>query len=232
MMVELLKRDALTDEMVNRVAAEIAAFQSEAGRTEEIVRLGGLEAVKINVDEDFDQTRKYIGITVTSEQYSSLQAYSQVFIEVKEAVIRQRESSGTVRDCHGDLHTAQICMENGISVIDCIEFNERFRYSDVACDIAFLAMDLDCNERPDLSRLLVDTYVQKSGDEGVREFMDFYKKCIAHTSVAMSPALTGTTPTCRRRPRSLPERRLGAIFSLLPRMCRFSQSRRWCCSRG
>jgi len=42
-------------------------------------------------------------------------------------------------------------MDEGIVIFDCIEFNELFRYDDVAAEVAFLAMDLDYNGYPDYS---------------------------------------------------------------------------------
>ena len=91
---------------------------------------------------------------------TGLEAYSNAFLDAKEGLFHRRAAERRVRDCHGDLHTAQIFLENGISIVDCIEFNERFRYSDVAADIAFLAMDLDFHDRRDLADLFIETYVQ------------------------------------------------------------------------
>jgi aminoglycoside phosphotransferase family enzyme len=62
-----------------------------------------------------------------------------------------------------------------IFIFDAIEFNERFRYCDVASDIAFLAMDLDFKERPDLSAFFVEKYVAYSGDRELLYFLPFYK---------------------------------------------------------
>jgi aminoglycoside phosphotransferase family enzyme len=62
-----------------------------------------------------------------------------------------------------------------ISIFDCIEFNQRFRYTDVAADIAFLAMDLDYHGREDLSGHLIGAFVGESGDHELMEVLDFYK---------------------------------------------------------
>ena len=56
-----------------------------------------------------------------------------------------------------------------------IEFNERFRYFDVASDVAFLAMDLDYKERVDLSDFLIKRYVEYSGDRELMRLLPFYK---------------------------------------------------------
>ncbi|GAI16361.1 unnamed protein product, partial [marine sediment metagenome] len=82
---------------------------------------------------------------------------------------------GRIRDCHGDLHAAHICFTNGICIYDCIEFNDRFRYCDVASEVAFLAMDLDHYGRADLSHIFVDAYVAQSQDNELLELLNFYK---------------------------------------------------------
>ena len=85
--------------------------------------------------------------------------------------------NGFVRDTHGDLHAQQICIEaNGrISVLDCIDFNERFRYGDVAWDVGFMAMDLEARGHPDLARAFVDGYLEQADDPGMPELLPFYQ---------------------------------------------------------
>jgi aminoglycoside phosphotransferase family enzyme/predicted kinase len=54
-----------------------------------------------------------------------------------------RAAEGFCRACHGDLHLANIIVENGAPLLfDCIEFSDRLREIDVGYDIAFLIMDL------------------------------------------------------------------------------------------
>ena len=88
---------------------------------------------------------------------------------------RSASARGAIRDCHGDIRLDAVCFTDGVCIFDCIEFNRRFRYSDVAADIAFLAMDLDYHGRPDLSERLVQTYARAAGDPQVLELIDFYK---------------------------------------------------------
>jgi len=174
-MSALLARGEVSEDSVRRIAARIAAFHREAATSEEIARLGGYDAVAQNVRENFAQTAAYIGRTIERGDYDELRAYSEAFLDVRQPEFRSRERDGWVRDCHGDLHAAQIFLDDGIHIIDCIEFNQRFRYSDVAADIAFLAMDLDRHGRRDLSTVLVSAYRQAMGDDGFLAFLDFFK---------------------------------------------------------
>jgi predicted kinase len=58
--------------------------------------------------------------------------------------------------------------------IDCIEFNERFRYADPVADVAFLVMDLKFRDRPDLAAELADEYFRAIGDDEGRRLLPFY----------------------------------------------------------
>ena len=187
----LLKEGQVTEEQVRRLAVKIADFHKRAATGPEITRLGDIAAVRENVEENFSQTEKYIGKCLSQDMFDDLAVYSRAFLEAREEIFRQRADAGRVRDCHGDLHTAQIFLENGISIIDCIEFNQRFRYSDVAEDIAFLVMDLDFHQCPDLSRTFVQTYVQESGDPGVMELLDFFKSYRAYVRGKVNSFLLG-----------------------------------------
>lgn len=160
---------------IRRIARLVADFHSRADASPYLVRLGGIGAVRQNTRENFQQTVEYIGLALSQEEHDDLRAYTEAFLEVREALFRQRAEGGRIRDCHGDLRAAHVFLENGISIIDCIEFNERFRYSDVTSDVAFLAMDLDRHGRPDLSHTLAEEYVRLSRDSGVWDFLDFYK---------------------------------------------------------
>ena len=59
-------------------------------------------------------------------------------------------------------------------IVDCIEFNERFRCADPIADMAFLAMDLTLHGRRDLARAFVDAYIRASGDPEGRALLPFY----------------------------------------------------------
>jgi hypothetical protein len=97
-------------------------------------------------------------------------------METKRTLFAQRVAQGFIKDCHGDLHLQHICVEGEhIYIFDCIEFNERFRFGDVASDVAFLAMDLDFNGYPQFGRIFVDTYTEASRDIGVSKILPFYK---------------------------------------------------------
>lgn len=175
MMDRLLSQNEVTAEMVERVARKLAAFHDKARTSPEISAFGNLEAIKINTDENFCQTKKYIGNSITLAQHQRIKTYSDNFLKSNKSLFQERIKKGRIKDCHGDLHAAHVCFSNGIYIYDCIEFNDRFRYGDVASEVAFLAMDLDRYGRADLSQAFVKAYVDFSKDEGINRLLNFYK---------------------------------------------------------
>jgi len=175
MMDRLLEKNRVTGEMIEAVSEKLAIFYSSAGTSDRIRSFAKPERVRQDTDENFDQTGKYIGITISKEVYQGIKNRTSRFLETKERLFYERIAEDRIRDCHGDLRLEHIFWENGIFILDCIEFNERFRYTDVAADIAFLAMDLDYRGREDLSERLIQAYIRKSADRGVLDVLDFYK---------------------------------------------------------
>ena len=175
MMDMLLPRGQVTLEMVARVAEKLADFHKKAETSQKIATFGRLDVVRQNTDENFAQTEKYIGTSITAEEYQHIKNYTNDVIDSNVSLFNKRVRGEKIRDCHGDLHAAHVCFTGDICIYDCIEFNDRFRYSDVASEIAFLAMDLDRYQQVGLSQHLVNTYVQLSRDEELLKLLNFYK---------------------------------------------------------
>ena len=171
----LLLQNRVSEEMVEEVAEKLALFHQSARTDTAIASFGSLDVVRKNCEENFAQTERYIETSVMPSEYRTIRHYTDSFINSNAALFGKRVEEGKIRDCHGDLHSAHICFTDDICIYDCIEFSDRFRYCDVASEIAFLAMDLDRYGQKSLSRRLVDTYVRLSGDEELMELLDFYK---------------------------------------------------------
>jgi len=175
MMDVLLPAGQVTREMVATVAEKLADFHLKAKTNPEIAAFGKLDVIRQNTDENFAQTEKYIGLSLTTERYERIKDYTSAFIDSNISLFDKRVREAKIKDCHGDLHAAHICFTGDICIYDCIEFNDRFRYSDVASEIAFLAMDIDRYQRNDLSQHLVNKYVELSRDKELLNLLDFYK---------------------------------------------------------
>ena len=160
---------------IEKIAARIAQFHSEAAHSAEIARFGEFDAIRLNIEENSAQTERFIGRTIDFNAFQEIQDRNRRFLEVERSLFEQRITTGRIRDCHGDLHLEHIFLGDRICIFDCIEFNDRFRYSDVAADIAFLLMDLDFHGHGNLSAELAFEYLRFSRDWMVYRLLDFYK---------------------------------------------------------
>ena len=174
-MTQLLGEGKIDKNVIDDIAKIVAKFHAEAQTNAEISEFGGLAIVKTNWDENFAQTKKYIGQTISKIDYDFTKNKIDVFLAQNQALFESRIKAKRIRDCHGDLHSGNIFVTDKICIFDAIEFNDRFRYSDVASDVAFLAMDLDYQKRTDLSDYFIAQYVGYSKDSQLKQMLPFYK---------------------------------------------------------
>ncbi|MCK5576978.1 MAG: phosphotransferase, partial [Dehalococcoidales bacterium] len=180
MMDVLLRENQVSTEMIGLLAEKLADFHRQAETSPEISAFGRLAVIRQNTEENFSQTEQYIGKAISRLQHRRIRDYMRNFIEDNAALFEERVAGGRIRDCHGDLHTAHVCFKDGICIYDCIEFNDRFRYGDVASEVAFLVMDLDHHGRADLGRSFVNAYRKLSQDEELKKLLNFYRSYRAY----------------------------------------------------
>lgn len=175
-MTNMLKQHHITKDTIDQIISLLIDFYTAQEPSEEITKYGELPAVKQNIDENFEQTKPMINITVPQDTFRFIKDASTRFFERKKDVFGRRMKEGKIFDCHGDLHSGNIVVtDTHIHIFDCIEFNDRFRFCDVASDIGFLAMDLDYLNFPYLSSHLIHRYVEKSADVSIFQVLNFYK---------------------------------------------------------
>ncbi len=174
-MTQLLNQNKVDKKTIDALAKLIAQFHSKAQMNSEINDYGSLKVIKINWAENFAQTLKYITQTISEVELRFIQNRINGFIEENKLLFERRIKNDKIRDCHGDMHSGNIFLTDPICIFDAIEFNDRFRYSDVASDVAFLAMDLDFQGRSDLSDYFINKYEFYSKDQELSKVLSFYK---------------------------------------------------------
>ena len=174
-MTHLLEEGKVDENLVDRIAELIAEFHLRAKTNNRIRKFGSLFMIKKNWKENFEQTKELAGEIISQECYELIQERVENFMVKNASFFEKRVLDDRVRECHGDIHAGNIFVADRIYIFDAIEFNERFRYCDVASEIAFLAMDLDYKNRGDLARLFVEKYIQYSGDWELEKILPFYK---------------------------------------------------------
>lgn len=210
MLDRLLAEDEVGGEAIDQVARLLAGFHAAAATGPGVDEHGTPAAVAANVRENFAQTCGSVAAsgtaapggarTVSPALHAYLEAEAERLLTEDDALLRRRVAEGRIRDGHGDLHAGNVCLApRGILVYDRIEFSPRFRCGDVACDLAFLAMDLDERGHHELSDRLVARYVEASGDAELVGLLPFYEqyRAIVRAKVlglaASDPAVPGET---------------------------------------
>ncbi len=178
-MSRMLRRKAVGKPEVAALAAHLSGFYDRAEAGKRIDAVGTWETAKGNCEENFSQTEGFAGRFFDEDRFRIVRAATLGFLRRHEGLFARRVAKGRIRDCHGDLRTGHIYfpggLAGGIRIIDCIEFNERFRYSDTAADLAFLVMDLDYEGFPDMACALLSEFVRRTGDGELLVLIDFYK---------------------------------------------------------
>lgn len=170
----MLERGAVSAEHIQEIASIVADFHSRI----DVIKDPGYssaELVRKQID-DLGMFREVIQEACgLGDEVDLIIEKSDGFIERNRDLFSKRQKEGRIRDCHGDLHSANIFITDRITIFDCIEFSEDFRFVDTASEIAFMAMDLDAFGEDELSALFVGEYVKLSGDTGAFELLGLYK---------------------------------------------------------
>jgi aminoglycoside phosphotransferase family enzyme/predicted kinase len=90
-------------------------------------------------------------------------------------LMTQRLMDGRVREGHGDLHLGNLALIDGtVQAFDAIEFNDQFRWTDVASDIAFTWMDLQHHGQPGLANVFLSAWLDATGDAQATDVLPFF----------------------------------------------------------
>lgn len=175
MLRRVLARGEGGPELVRSIARMLATFHAGAFISPELQAIKGLDGVRFNCVENFQQTERYIGTLLTDEMFNFIRTSTDLFLQRKRPLFARRLADGRIVDGHGDLHLDSICATDPVQIFDCIEFNERFRIQDTAEEMGFLAMDLEYAGHPELARVVIDEYIAASGDRELADLLSFYK---------------------------------------------------------
>jgi len=159
-------------EHLESFARRLAAFHQEAPIAPIVPGRDDTERVTGPVFEVLRQLRPHVDAARIRALESWIGAQADALGDVWPA----RQRSGRVRECHGDLHLANVVLlDSEVTAFDCLEFAPTLRQTDVISDVAFLTMDLKANGRSDLAFRFLDAYLQCSGDYAGVRVLRFYE---------------------------------------------------------
>jgi aminoglycoside phosphotransferase family enzyme/predicted kinase len=176
-----VERGEVDGDSIGELACRLANFHAGAEGGAKVALGGSFEAVARNARENFEQSADQVGVTVSRSTHERLKALTEAALAELHEMIAGRAARGVPRDTHGDLRLDHVYWipekrpPDDWVVVDCIEFNERFRHADPIAEVAFLAMELAVEGRGDLAVTFVDTYLRVSGDQEGRALLPFYR---------------------------------------------------------
>ncbi len=158
---------ALGEADIDALARAIASFHGSAEHASEAVAFGEPEHVHAPARQNFEQLA---AIVTEREALDRLRGWTEAEYGRIAGLLAERKRGGFVRECHGDLHLANVVLgDDGPLLYDCIEFNAELRWIDVMSEIAFLVMDLIDHDLAALGWRLLNRYLEHTGDyQGVR----------------------------------------------------------------
>lgn len=166
----LARRGALDAPLMERLAAAIADFHARA----EVRRTGG-GAANIEGVLDVNEAAFATGEGLDPARTGRLSAAFRAGVAAHRARLDARERDGRVRLCHGDLHLRNIFRDGERPVLfDCLEFNDALATVDVAYDLAFLLMDLRHRGLDGFANLVMNRWLDASGDEDALPLLPFF----------------------------------------------------------
>lgn len=157
------------------IANEIAAFHRHATPAAPDWPYGSAASVEEQIVENLTVLERHVAAGDELTALDSISGWLKDSLARLAPLIAARKRTGSVRECHGDLHCRNIVHWRGQWVpFDCIEFNADLRFIDVMNDVAFLYMDLAAHERRDLAHALLSSYLEATGDYPGLPLLDTY----------------------------------------------------------
>lgn len=171
----ILKQGGLTENIIDQLSRLIALFHKKTPVAEKKSRFGQPEEVHAPTKQNFEQIAALLTKAADINQLKRLQVWSEQQFNQLQLLLRSRKEQGFIRDCHGDLHLANIIFyKNKPILFDRLEFNEDLRWTDVIADLAFLVMDLTEKKQVAFAHQLVNTYLHYTEDYEGLTLLPYY----------------------------------------------------------
>jgi uncharacterized protein len=169
----LLDDGGLSAQGCAELAGELARIQDRLEIADVASPWGTTEAVGSAIDTTLTRLREHR--PEICGRVDALEREVHRRLAACSGAIEARRRSGRVRQCHGDLHLANIVRHEGRFIpFDSIEFSDALRWIDVASDVAFLAMDLESRGRVDLAATFTSSWIEAANDHHAAVVLPVY----------------------------------------------------------
>ena len=163
---KLAERGELGNGQIDALAARLAQFHLfECERAAADTPWGEPELIAHPVEENFELLQTRLEDSQGIRALAALQRWCRDEHARLSPLMRERKQHGWVRECHGDLHLANLAWADGRLVIfDCLEFSPALRWIDVISEVAFCYMDLLQRNLAALAARFLNTWLAITGD--------------------------------------------------------------------
>jgi aminoglycoside phosphotransferase family enzyme/predicted kinase len=160
-------RGELTASHIDQLAELVTGFHESIPVAGKDTHFGTLDVIHQRIMQNFEQVLQNTDDAEISSMCNQVRAWSEAALDKRQDLIAQRKQQGSVRECHGDMHMANIILPEGRPVIyDCIEFSDDLRWIDTISEVAFLYMDLDFHQQHKMALRFLNQYLSRNGDYG------------------------------------------------------------------
>jgi aminoglycoside phosphotransferase family enzyme/predicted kinase len=187
-------------EQVEAIARTIARFHlHDCARAPDDSPWGTPEKVWHPMGENFAHIAPLLADPVRHAQLDAVHAWSAAEHARLAPLLAARKREGFVRECHGDLHLGNLAwVDDELLVFDCLEFNPGLRWIDIQSEIAFCWMDLLARGHADRAWLLLNLWLEETGDYAGLALLRFYAVYRAMVRVKVTVLRAGQTSGAER----------------------------------
>lgn len=172
----LAEQNALSLSIIKNLALQIANFHQRAEICAASLPYGQPDDVILPIQDNFTVLKKLAISLPYQTMIDDIDKWVAGTFKKIYPLMLERKRQGWIRACHGDLHLGNMAQINEKTLIfDCIEFNERFRWTDVISDIGFLIMDLEHRSQFSLGYYFLNQYCENTHDYEGLALLRFYK---------------------------------------------------------
>ncbi|MGM8930051.1 bifunctional aminoglycoside phosphotransferase/ATP-binding protein [Salinicola halophyticus] len=167
----------LSAELIDDLIDQLVALHESADRVDDDSPFGSPEHIRQMLVEEFELIESLLESPADLAELERVKTLSLESFARLEPVLETRRRNGFIRASHGDIHLGNAVRFEGRAILfNGIEFNERLRWCDVACELAFLIMDLEARGETEFAHYALNRYLELSGDYQVVRLLNFYKR--------------------------------------------------------
>ncbi|MHB8950721.1 MAG: bifunctional aminoglycoside phosphotransferase/ATP-binding protein [Rhodoferax sp.] len=168
-------RGELLPRHLSDLADTLSAFHQAAAVAPQDSPFGAPAQVMAPMRDNFDALLDGLPSADLPDRLKSLMTWTEAKFAELTPLLLARKQAGRVRECHGDLHLANLVLiDQRVRMFDGIEFSDRLRWIDVASEVAFTYVDLIAHQQSGLAGWFIDEYLSHTGDYEAAALMRFY----------------------------------------------------------